>query len=282
MEGCAMSVHSYKLTILAQAKLKEFERRAEELQMLARGTGYRIKELEAAIEYAPDAPNIGDVEHELSRLRAVMVHQQARQSHADQLVSRLGGWLRELSPNAELIDARPAKLATQKGETIAQAVDRIRQAIEAHKAELIRVKLAKPPVAELKERARDYVRGLARLGKPSIVAGYDDKFKVTFATGADTPMMNVAHMLAWYDEKAFAQRLEAEIDQMPKPTLTLTATERSERWATLQSELSALERSEERLIESAADDGQEIPRRTDADPQAVLCVAQKTKVASVA
>lgn len=272
-----MSVHSHKLPILAQAKLKDFEQRAEELQMLARSTGNRIKGLEAAIEYAPDAPNVADIEHELTRLRSVMAQQQARQSQANALVSRLGGWLRNLSPNTEFVDARPARLAVREGETIVQAIDRIRLEIAALQSELSNVRQAKPTFAELKQKARDYVCDLAKRGAPTITADYA-KFEVAFQTNGWSSAAQFDRALAWLDPEKFISRLEQEIDAMPTAAMSLTAKDRADKWAHLTAELAALERSEERLIENAADDGQEIARRIDADPHAVLCVSPKTKV----
>jgi hypothetical protein len=281
MEGCAMSVHSHKLPILAQAKLKDMEQRALELDLIARATGQRIKDFQAEIENNPDAPDIADAEYELSRLRAMLSQQQARHRQFDQLVSHLGSWLRALSPNADLVDARPAKLATKKGEKISDAVFRIRQEIETHQAELALIKQAKPPVAELKQKARDYVRDLAKRGAPAIKADHA-AFEVTFQTTGWSSAVQLHLALAWLDPELLIKRLEQEIDQMPKPALALTANEKADRWASLQSELSALGRKEEYLIESAADDGQEIARRVDADPAAVLNVVEKTKVQNVA
>lgn len=276
-----MSVHSHKLPLLGQSKLKEMEKAADDMQALAMATGRRIKSIEEAIEYAPDAPNVADAEHELSRLRAVMSEQQMRHAQRAQLVARIGHWLRGLSPNVQLADVRPAKLALTKGEKISDAVFRIRHEIETHQSELALVKQSKPPVSELKQKARDYVRDLAKQGTPTIKADHKT-FEVVFQTSgwSSAPQLHLA--LAWLDPELLIKRLEQEIDQMPKPALALTAKDKTDRWAFLTSELAALEASEERLIESAADDGREIARRIDADPQAILCVAQKTKAANVA
>lgn len=265
---------------IAQAKLRAFEAAARGWKSVSDGTMLQINELHKELHYKPDNPARPEIEAEIARLEPILAQQQARYMRDAQLVARLGDWL-HASSRTELVDARQSKPSRKKGETAAQSVARIRQEIADHQAEIVKVNSALPPVAELRKQARDFVRGLAIRGKPSIVTGYD-KFKVTFATGADTPMMNVAYMLAWFDEAALVKRFEAEIDQMPKPALALTATERSERWAQLKDELAALERSEEKMIAAAAEEGTEILRRIDADPQAVLGVAQKAKAANVA
>jgi hypothetical protein len=67
---------------------------------------------------------------------------------------------------------------------------------------------------------------------------------------------------------AFARELELE----PERADALTPAERDRRIAELAASLLSLERREEALIERAAGEGIELPRRGDASPLAVLGV----------
>jgi hypothetical protein len=80
----------------------------------------------------------------------------------------------------------------------------------------------------------------------------------------------VAGVAAWLEPDRFAQRLEDEIDAMPDAPLALSKTAQAKRLAELSDELDGLERKEEALVASAALAGQDILRRPDASPAAVL------------
>lgn len=273
-----MTVHAYKIPPFARAKMAALEATADQMRTLELATGRRIRDLEDTIGNMPDAPGTEDLEHELSRLRSVMVEQQSRHREKSNLVAQLRGWLRNLPPQANLVDARRSKPAMKKGETVSQAVARIRDEIADLKSKVALVKQAKPPVAEIKKQARAFVQRLAEQGRPAITAGYD-QFEIKFATSSWSPAPNLGAALAWLDADRLVHRLEQEIDAMPKPVMALTASERSEQYASLRTELAALERTEERLIDAAADDGQDIARRVDADPRAVLSVSDSNEAA---
>lgn len=69
---------------------------------------------------------------------------------------------------------------------------------------------------------------------------------------------------------------------MPVPALALSLKEKNERLAVAKDALLVLERAEEALIEAAYDDGEQIVRRYDADPQAILGVQIRRKKAVAA
>jgi hypothetical protein len=92
----------------------------------------------------------------------------------------------------------------------------------------------------------------------------------------------VAGVAALSDPDGFARRLEAEIDSMPDAPLALSKTAQAKRLAKLSDEMDGLERKEEALVASAALAGQDILRRPDAIPAAILGVRITKKVAVAA
>jgi hypothetical protein len=275
-----MSVHAHKLTTLSRTKLLELESAADEAQSLVAKTTLRIKELEVAIGTADSDTSVANLEHELSRLRAVQSKQQSLHSHRAQLAARLGQWLYTLSPNVQLVDVKARRPVLAKGETHLQAVTRIRSDIEKLKNELRLVQQAGPPIADVKRQAREYVRTLAERGRPTIKVGYETGFELVMPTSSysSTPLLSA--VLAWIDPDTLINKINAEIDRMPKPPMSLSKKDRLERFAYLTNEFAALERSEERMIEAAAEQGQDIPRRVDASPAAVLNVEPKDVTAA--
>jgi hypothetical protein len=282
VEDETVSIHAHKLPTIARSKLLELESAADEAQGLVAKTTLRIKELEVAIGTAgaDSDTSVANLEHELSRLRAVQSKQQSLHSHRAQLAARLGQWLYTLSPNVQLVDVKARRPVLAKGETHLQAVTRIRSDIEKLKNELRLVQQAGPPIADVKRQARDYVRTLAERGRPTIKVGYETGFELVMPTSSysSTPLLSA--VLAWIDPDTLINKINAEIDRMPKPPMSLSKKDRLERFAYLTTEFAALERSEERMIEAAAEQGQDIPRRVDASPAAVLNVEPKDVTAA--
>lgn len=88
----------------------------------------------------------------------------------------------------------------------------------------------------------------------------------------------VGPMIAWVMGYALVQRMHAEIDRLdyrPGPPLV----ERAARLAELKAALRKFEQQEEELICRAEDTGIIIPRRHDADPEAVLGYDPKGQMA---
>ena len=208
-----MSIHAHKLPTIARSKLLELESAADEAQGLVAKTTLRIKELEVAIGTAgaDSDTSVANLEHELSRLRAVQSKQQSLHSHRAQLAARLGQWLYTLSPNVQLVDVKARRPVLAKGETHLQAVTRIRSDIEKLKNELRLVQQAGPPIADVKRQARDYVRTLAERGRPTIKVGYETGFELVMPTSSysSTPLLSA--VLAWLDPDTLINKINAEI-----------------------------------------------------------------------
>jgi hypothetical protein len=68
--------------------------------------------------------------------------------------------------------------------------------------------------------------------------------------------------------------LEAEIDAVASDQQAIPAQERADRLAQIAADRLACERREEAVIEAAAEAGTVLERRPDADPRAVLTIAE--------
>jgi hypothetical protein len=161
------------------------------------------------------------------------------------------------------------------GETLIQAVTRLRDKIIAAKRHLAAVKIAPLPRADQKALAAAHVKALAERGRPRVSVERDAFAAVFIDPRADFGVTSdyVSCVLAWLEPVQMLSALEHEIDALPVPQQPMPAAERQKREADLAADLDRLEREEEALIEAAAAQGTEIARRPDAAPGAVLSVA---------
>jgi hypothetical protein len=127
------------------------------------------------------------------------------------------------------------------------------------------------PSAELKARAREWVRELSAAGTPSLHV-QDGAFRLDFQPGAWATQGTIAPagmpLLCWLFPDAVIAKLDALIDHGVSGT-GLASTERPKREGQLQGKLAALMRDEEALIERHESEF-DIPRRPTADPLAIL------------
>lgn len=160
--------------------------------------------------------------------------------------------------------------APRKGETVQQAVVRVRAEIAEAQQQLRATRSASLPKEDAKTLARAYVDSLAAKARPRVkLAG--GTLDVSFASDDYAP--NTGRMIAiaaWLHPDQFVARLEAEIDALPEPELSLSPEQKRQRVAELTESIDQLERDEEALIVRAEEDGIEILRRATASPLAVL------------
>ena len=275
-----MSQPSRELPKRAKAKFTRLADAEIEAADVLRGTVTRASELNRVM-LLRSAGDLKDEQAELSRLQGLQAQQQRRHQELSNNVMRVRRFIMELPANVELEDAPPDKAQPRKGESLSDAIRRVRLEISSVQSDVRKLYQAGPRAADLKRAAQNYVQGLAATGRPKITATHE-KFEIEFSTGQFTLAPNMRAILAWLDPAALLGRLEDEIDALPTPALTVSLKEKNERLAVAKSKLLVLEREEEALIEAASDDGENIVRRYDADPQAILGVAVKRKKAVAA
>lgn len=268
-----MSQPSRELPKRAKAKFTRLADAEIEAADVLRGTVNRASELNRVM-LLRSAGDIEDEKAELSRLQALQAQQQRRHMEIANCVMRLRRFFMELPASVDLEDAPREKVQARKGESLPDAINRVRLEISRAQSEVRKLSQAGPRAADLKRAARKYVMQLAETGRPKITATHE-KFEIEFQTGGFTLAPNVRAIISWLDPDALIKRLEDEIDALPVPPLTLSLKEKNERLTVAKAKLLTLEREEEALIEAASDDGQRIVRRYDADPVAVLGVQIK-------
>lgn len=170
--------------------------------------------------------------------------------------------------------------ALQPGETYVEAVSRERKEIEALREALLDTKDAPQPSSIAKARVREQISALAETGKANVWGVVEhEKGTLKFPTTQDSKNYRVRAFpealatLAWLFEEQLIAKVEAEIDAIADDSEALGPEERAKRLSELSAEILRHERIEEQLIERAAESNIVIPRRRDADPRAVLGLA---------
>jgi hypothetical protein len=210
---------------------------------------------------------------------------QQRSESLSQLCNRIRFWVGSQNTAAVFEMAPAVKAELPDGLTICETIEETRNQIDALHQNLDVVRMAPEPKAALKEKAAQFVRELAARGRPKVSAGpggitvafTDPRAGTTMASRDD-----VAAIAAWLHESAMVSALEREINLLPEGVAPLPTEERERRISQLAADLEHLERIEEHLVQAAASDGQDVLRRPDALPAAVLGVSIAAARATVA
>jgi hypothetical protein len=202
-----------------------------------------------------------------------------RDKHAERhrvlslLMSRLKQWSVELRvPPGSVVElAPPLDIKLKANETAAAAIEATRKQIAGVQRDIAATRRLPMKRACQIEAMRGYLARLAERSWPKL--GFDAKGNATMQWVDSIPTMDsvlgllVFALGADQVSAAFALNLEAEAPNAISPL------EREKRLAGLAAELAILESKEETLIERAGQEGQEVLRRPDASPLAVLGVS---------
>lgn len=219
----------------------------------------------------------------------------ARQARLDPiraLVSRLDEYVDGL-PRGEAVLSHPGVSAQLgRGENPADAVTKVRASIDGLREDIDTVKRAPLPRRVLKELARAEVARLAEGGEPNLTdflrngrsigwphdlvmgksAVATDKGGIMVGSSTLSLPSSLA-MMALVAGDALIAYLDRQIDARVDDSVALDAKARVAREREIVAKILAFERREEALIDLAAAQGIEIMRREDADPRAVLGLA---------
>jgi hypothetical protein len=258
----------------ARAKLTLLNDAASESQVLLASFLRRISELRNSANNVFNQAKNAEAGREIARLSGKQVAQQVRHREATQLLAQLDHWLRNLPRGTVLEDARHAK-PKYKGSAL-EAIERIRSEIKKLRSDISAVQRAVPTPEELKAAARDYVKANADRARPHISASQHGSFNLTFGTlDFSSAKLDPFAYLCWLNPTAVVAALEKDISGMPPAPLALSAADKAVKLTELSEAMLSLERDEEALIAGST---QEIARRPQADPRAVLGVVKKAKM----
>lgn len=265
-----------KLPVAARVRFAEIEDSSDQAAQSYQATSQRISELTKALNINPTGDHAEGYEFEISRLQGVQVQQRETMMNAANVARLVKEWLARQPDEREFEDAPMSPPKLRKGETPLQGVQRLRGEIAKLGIERQRVAAAAMPIAELKERANEFVLDLTERGRPEIntdasvlTVGHDSK-------GFGPSRSIILAFAAWLDPEKFTARLHQEIDELAKTCeLRMSAREKSEKLSEIAADIRKLATEEEAVIREAASQGQQIARRFDVDPQVVLGVRRK-------
>ena len=239
----------------ARAKLSDIEAQRCIAEDLLRGCAQRINSLP----------------REAVELRERLVVE--RDKHAERhrslsmIVSRCNQFWMELRGNVALECAPAVEIKLKASETVVAALAGVREEIATTQRELVQVRKAPLCRSSQEEAIRAHLSRLVQ--RPKI--GFDARGGALVTWVEDMATMDgvlglLAFVLPEQVSAAFARDLE------PESPAAVSPLEREKRISELSVSLLSLERTEEALIERAASEGIELPRRGDASPVAVLGV----------
>ena len=184
--------------------------------------------------------------------------------------------------------------ALQKGQSLASAIEARRRRLRELDADLKSAETAPWPSSITKKLAREQLARLSERGRPDVFAlvercepigwpllpmtsaSLDQRQGLVVPTMALTELMRVdtAGLIAWAIGPMLLAGIDREIDELSDDKKALTAEQRKERKDQILADKLDTEREEESLIELAEKDGVQVPRRSDADPRAVLGIGR--------
>ena len=193
-------------------------------------------------------------------------------------------WLRHGLPGnctLEPTDTEPPKLA--KGETVTDAIERLRRRGRELRADLHRIESAPFPSSYAKQRMREQIEALAMQGEPDVtnLIEHDGKIdfqmqRVTSEVHAEkralafTEVLDAAALVAWVIKDALVKRLDAKIAAEADDPAALSHEARQQREAEVQGDLLAVERDEAALVWQAQQSLLPVEHRSDISPLALL------------
>ncbi|RXG89241.1 hypothetical protein [Bradyrhizobium zhanjiangense] len=223
---------------------------------------------------------------ELARLKRLEEQHGARRRVLAALVNAAETWIKTASASMKIAmyPVEPSQL--KKGESIADAVERLRRRGRELQADLDRVRAAPWPSALARERMRAQIASMAEAGRPLAHHLVDHGEPVAFATRSiPARVLNVAPeaiafseipdtlaLLAWLHQDELIRRLDAEIDTTADDANALDADQRRHAEAEILADRLSIEREEAELCWQQATDGGPISLRLDLAPEALLGV----------
>lgn len=258
---------------LIKANLARDQDREHELMMLKN---------RAATCHPDDRPAVEEeialVTDELDKLSRDRAKLNSMRANGEQVLAQINNFIplwygsqlpAHLQPKGKL---RPVHVMPQRrdGESVADAIVRVRSEIMGLKAELAQVQAAPLPRKELLAKAKAHVAELARQGAPMIDTA-SGSFTVNWDALSVPPHWNsspdvlMRKLALMFPDKVY-EMLAAKIADAPG----VPAAERERRIRELESEILQLQHTEEALVEQAIESGLEVHRNPYASPWALL------------
>ena len=231
---------------------------------------------------------IGRLTAEIDRRRALTETRSAAWKQAAAVSRACDDYIRNLHlPFAAIpLHERPVPAAMPKGHSYSSAVEDRRRRLRELQSDLRRVETAPRPSSVAKQIAAAEVAKLAERGAPDVmalisphgetVAWSDIRIGVGYGTTYSAGSVpDAVGLIAWLFRDDLQRAVGREIDELSDDENALTDAARADKLTEILGDMLAVGRSEEALICAAEAAGAVIPRRKDADPRAVLGLADE-------
>jgi hypothetical protein len=276
--------------IAAQTDLKITAERRKEY--LSRETTAREDKSGTLIAFEDE--KIKKATSEIVRLRALLAPREAKQQALGALQNALSNYITLRlplvggPPIVEYEGRSSPKLRAR--DTLPELIENSRRRVRELRADLRAIAAAPIHSDVAKARARADIEELAKKGRPDCFGLIEEGSPIkwpemslpidqrTYFTGLQTGLPEQPDgmaLLAWLYRDDLIAALDREIDSIAVDANALSDEVRASRRQEIIADILATERDEEALIELAAADGLEILRRADADPRAVLGLANE-------
>jgi hypothetical protein len=271
LQGLLADAEALQRSLMERIRVKE-----DQLADLSRRRDYAHGG--GAEEAATLDAELSVVRTDLDRLERERQKRNSTRANTEQVVSRLNNAIMQFFSGAAEVERPPWPTvvpAARDGESVGDALLRLRHEISTAQGELMRIKAAPPPAAEIEAAIEAEVDRLADAGTPRIAV---DAGKVTIhwpdvqpyavpGSALSAPSGSASSLLCALFPERIKQLLTAGIvdtrDSIParsRPRLIREA----------EAHVLALEVGEERLVVAALEQGLEVHRRIDSSPWAIL------------
>jgi hypothetical protein len=216
---------------------------------------------------------------ELEQIKAERSKRNSVRSNTEQVLAQLNVHIPALA--AQRLRAATTVAQPEKGETLANAILRVRSEIKQARGDLYQLKAAPLPRAEIEQQIRAHVQQLVRDGTPRLdLRGGAVKVywpdKAGFSATGSAPAGAASALFAWLFPQQVYEMLIGGVDE----TIVggVSSADRISVGAEIEASIRTLGHQEESLIVAALAAGIEVHRRYDASPFALLGVESVDEV----
>jgi hypothetical protein len=195
-------------------------------------------------------------------------------------------WLRDGRPAGTVLEDidGPPEVKLIKGESVTDAIERLRRRSRELKADLHRIRSAPYPSSHAKARMRAQIDALAQQGAPNVSDLVENDRQIVWPVtnlqsriyNTEVPSLGFAEthdmlpLIAWLHRDALIAALDREITTESDDKAALSHDARQQRETVVLGDLLAVERDESALVWKAMDEGLPVEHRADCAPQAIL------------
>jgi prefoldin subunit 5 len=181
-----------------------------------------------------DAEQVARIDAEMAQIRAKLdklererERRNQQRASVEQVVSRLENFIRAMFTGAVELHPPPYpdELPARKpGESLSDALARVRSEIMGLQGEIMRIRMAPPPVSEVKHAIEAAVDRLAREGQPRLVVGTDAKIELVWpdeqrfgpvGSVLAAPSGSASKLMAWLHRDRILAELTVDLREAP-------------------------------------------------------------------